>query len=218
MVAAGETYAAAYRQAGYSDGGKPVTTRRNAQRLAKNGEVRASIEGMRRQLLPSPGDLREIHEHAMGVIVRLSLEAADEKVRLSAARWLHEETGKQLAERERLEKIQQQRPPRRESDQQIIHELRMLYAKALGKRQPELLETVSDWTADGQSGEAPAENLPQVAGPARAEDEATEFRRVARASARAASLGPVIGGSIPVCQQKKNPVESVLLGHPRAWH
>ena len=53
----------------------------------------------------------------------MSLEAADEKVRLSAARWLHEETGKQLAERERLEKLEQQRAsPRRERDQQIISE------------------------------------------------------------------------------------------------
>jgi phage terminase small subunit len=183
-VAQGETYAGAYRSAGYSDGGKPVTTRRNAQRLAKNAEVRASIEEMRDRLLPSPGDLKKINEHAMGVIVRLSLEAVDEKVKLAASKWLHEETGKQIAERERLEKLQQQRAPRRESQEEIIAELRMLYAKALPKREPELVETVRDWTADKQGGEAAAENLLRVAGPlaevavegepARAEDETPE--------------------------------------------
>ena len=67
-VAQGETYAGAYRAAGYADNGKPVTTRRNAQRLVKNAKVRASIEEMRLELLPQPKDLREIHEHAMGVI------------------------------------------------------------------------------------------------------------------------------------------------------
>jgi phage terminase small subunit len=188
-VAQGETYAGAYRSAGYADGGKPVTTRRNAQRLAKNAKVRASIEEMRLELLPQPKDLRAINEHAMAVIVRLSVEAEEEKVKLAAAQWLHEETAKQIAERERLEKIQQQRPVRRESDQEIIAELRALYAKALGKRQPELLETVSDWTADGLSGEAAAENLPQVprplaevaveAGAVCGEDEAPEPREPA---------------------------------------
>jgi phage terminase small subunit len=143
MVAAGETCTEAYRQAGYSDAGKPVTTRRNAQRLAKNAEVRASIEELRCRLLPSPGDLKKINEHAMGVIVELSLEAKDEKVRLLASKWLHEETARQIeiAEREKL----RQTPVRRESDQQIIQELRMLYAKALpGREPPPLVEVAAE--------------------------------------------------------------------------
>jgi hypothetical protein len=90
------------------------------------------------------------------------LEAVDEKVKLAASKWLHEETAKQLAERERLEKTT---PARRESDQEIIAELRALYAKALPERQPPLLETVSDVAADGQAGGTPAEDLPQVSGP-----------------------------------------------------
>jgi hypothetical protein len=164
-IAAGKTRIEAYEEAGYSTRGKRETRVRVAKKTAKHPEIRAAVEKMQLQLLPDPGDVREIRAHAMGVIVKLSLEAGDEKVRLAAATWLHEETGKQIAERERLEKTQQQRPPRWESDAEIIAELRMLYAKALPKREPELLETVSDWTADGQAGEAPAENLPQVAGP-----------------------------------------------------
>jgi phage terminase small subunit len=184
-IAAGETQAAAYTAAGFAPNSSPKTAARDARRLAQKGEVRAAIEKMQLQLLPDPGDVRGIRAHAMGVIVRLSLEAEDEKVKLQAARWLHEETGRQIAERERLEKIQQQSAPRRESDAEIIAELRMLYAKALPSApESELLEAVSDGTADGQPGEATAENLPQVAEllaevaasaePTRAEDEAPE--------------------------------------------
>src|SRR5262249_34678015 len=72
-----------------------------------------------------------INEHAMGVVVELSLEAKDDRVRLAAATWLHQESGKQIAERERLEKFEQQRAPRRESQEEIIAGVRMLYAKAL---------------------------------------------------------------------------------------
>jgi len=50
-------------------------------------------EEMRLQLLPEPGDVQEIRAHALAVIVRLLLNAEDEKVRLAAAKWLHEETG-----------------------------------------------------------------------------------------------------------------------------
>ena len=39
----------------------------------------------------------------MAVIVGLSLNAQDEKVRMRSAEWLHEETGRQIAEQERLE-------------------------------------------------------------------------------------------------------------------
>jgi phage terminase small subunit len=145
-VAGGKTQTAAYKEAGYATNGKPRTAVRNARQLAQNAEVRAAIEKMQLQLLPDPGDVRVLRAHAMGVIVRLSLEAEEEKVKLAAATWLHEETGKQIAERERLARSQER--PKRESVQEIIAELRMLYAKALPDREPPLLETV---------GEAPGE-------------------------------------------------------------
>jgi hypothetical protein len=65
-----------------------------------------------------------------------------------------------------------------------VEELRALYRKALPEQEPPLVEAVSDGAADGQAGEAAAENLSQVAEPlvevavraepARAEDEAPE--------------------------------------------
>jgi phage terminase small subunit len=132
-VAGGRTQTAAYKEAGYATDGKPRTTVRNARQLAQNAEVRAAIEKM--QLV------REIRAHAMGVIVRLSLEAEDDKVRLAAAQWLHEETGKQIAEREKLARSEERS---RESGPEIIAKLRMLYAKALPDREPPLLETVPE--------------------------------------------------------------------------
>ena len=190
LVAEGKTQIAAYEEAGYSTKGKRETAGRNARQLAQHAEVRANIEEMRDRLLPSPGDLRKINEHALAVIVGLSQDARDEKVRLQAAEWLHEETGRQIAERERLAKIEQQRGPRRESDQQIIHELRMLYAKALPGLEPPLLEAVSDGAPDDQAGEAPAENRP-LAEPARAEDEAPEPGEV-KVSSGAEHLKPPV--------------------------
>jgi phage terminase small subunit len=143
-VAAGKTQAGAYTAAGFAPNSSPKTAARDARRLAHKGEIRAAIEKMQLELLPQPKDLRAINEHAMAVIVRLSLEAEEEKVKLAAAQWLHEETGRQIAERERLEKIQQQRPVRRENQEGVIAELRMLYAKALPGRRPPLLETVAE--------------------------------------------------------------------------
>ena len=140
-IAAGKTQTAAYKEAGYAANGKPRTTVRSARRLAQHAEVRAAIEEMQVQLLPDPGDVREIRAHAMGVIVRLSLEAEEEKVRLAAAQWLHEETGKQIAERERLKA----EPPREESAEEVIVQLRKLYATVLGEQVP-LVEAVSDGT------------------------------------------------------------------------
>jgi len=118
---------------------------RSAKRAAKKGEIRAAIEEMRLQLLPDPGDVRELKAHARAGMVKLSVEARDEKVRYAALEWLHEVAEKEAAERERLEKIQQQRPPRREGQEEIIAELRMLYAKALpGREPPPLVEVAAD--------------------------------------------------------------------------
>ena len=68
--------------------------------------------------------------------------------------------------------------------EETVEELRALYRKALSEQEPPLVEAASDGAADGQAGEAAAENLSQVAEPlvevavraepARAEDEARE--------------------------------------------
>jgi len=129
-IAAGKTQTAAYKEAGYAANGKPRTTVRSARRLAQHAEVRAAIEEMQVQLLPDPGDVREIRAHAMGVIVRLSLEAEEEKVRLAAAQWLHEETGKQIAERERLKA----EPPREESAEEVIVQFANYAPRCWGNR------------------------------------------------------------------------------------
>ena len=129
-IAAWKTQTAAYKEAGYAANGKPRTTVRSARRLAQHAEVRAAIEEMQVQLLPDPGDVREIRAHAMGVIVRLSLEAEEEKVRLAAAQWLHEETGKQIAERERLKA----EPPREESAEEVIVQFANYAPRCWGNR------------------------------------------------------------------------------------
>jgi len=42
---------------------------RSAKRAAKKGEIRAAIEEMRLQLLPDPGDVRELKAHARAGMV-----------------------------------------------------------------------------------------------------------------------------------------------------
>jgi hypothetical protein len=129
-VAAGKSQVEAYKEAGYAPNGKRETAQRDAKKLARKAEVRASIEKMRRQLLPDPGDVRDIRTHAMAVIVGLSLDAEEEKVRLAAATWLYEETGKQIAEREALEAARTPDRGERIVHEEIAQELRMLYLKA----------------------------------------------------------------------------------------
>jgi hypothetical protein len=141
-IAAGKTQTAAYKEAGYAANGKPRTTVRSARRLAQHAEVRAAIEEMKVQLLPDPGDVRAIHAHAMAGMFQLSLMAEDEKVRFAALEWLHEETRKQMAERERLEgaKRRQEEPA-----VEVIAELRALYAKALPEhKEPLVVETATE--------------------------------------------------------------------------
>ena len=83
--------------------------------------------------------MRAIRAHAMAVIVGLSLNAQDEKVRMRSAELLHEETGRQIAEQERLEGLQV--VPAANSPEAILEELRGLYEKALPEaaREPEPL-------------------------------------------------------------------------------
>jgi hypothetical protein len=164
-VASGKTQIAAFEEAGYGVSGKRTTAVRNAKKTAQNAEVRAAIEKMRRQLLPDPGDVREIRTHAMAVIVGLSMDAEDEKVRLAAGQWLYEETGKQMAQIAERERLEAGRAARTPDHLEVVAQLRALYRKALPGQEPPLVEAVSDETADGLAGEAAAENLPLVAEP-----------------------------------------------------
>jgi hypothetical protein len=128
-VAQGKTYSAAYREAGYSANGKPTTVGRSAQKLSQNGRVREAIQKMRQQLLPDPGDVRDLHAHALGVVVELSLHSPDQRVRLQAATWLREETGKLIEERKRLEQAVE--PCEAQEQSVLVAELREIYAAAL---------------------------------------------------------------------------------------
>jgi hypothetical protein len=138
-VAQGKTYAAAYEQAGYAVNGKRETAVRNAKRKAKQEEVRAAIEEMQLQLLPAPENLRAIYEHGLARMVQLS-NCEDRKVSEDAAKWLCAEAERQMEKRKALEAVKV--PERRQSDAEIIAELKMLYAQALPPREPPLLETV----------------------------------------------------------------------------
>ena len=64
----------------------------------------------------------------MAVIVGLSLNAQDESED-GSAEWLHEETGRQIAEQEKLEAARV--VPAANSPEAIFEELRGLYQKAL---------------------------------------------------------------------------------------
>jgi hypothetical protein len=64
-------------------------------------------------------------------MVKLSVEAVEEKVRYAALEWLHGVAEKEEAERARLEQAERERRGGEESEAQLIEELRILYAKAL---------------------------------------------------------------------------------------
>jgi hypothetical protein len=158
LVAGGATQTSAYEEAGYGSNGKRATWGRNARRLLTKAEVRAEIEELRLQMLPAT-DIKAAYEHALTRMIQLSNQDEDKKVSYAAAQWVREETGKLLAERERLEK------PMRVPDapvETVISQLRVLYAKALGA-EPSLVEVVPEKAGEEQAGEAPAENPPQDA-------------------------------------------------------
>jgi hypothetical protein len=175
-VAAGKTQTAAYKDAGYATNGKPRTAVRNARQLAQNAAVRAAIEEMQLRLLPAPENLQAIYAHGLARMIQLS-NCEDRKVSEDAAKWLCAEAERQIEKRRVLEatKVPERR---RETDREIIEELRMLYRKALPEmelpeREPPLVEAVRDGIADDQAGETPAENLPRAAD---APEDAAEMR------------------------------------------
>ena len=138
-VAEGEPLVAAYREVYKPANDKAASVYQNAKRSARHPGIAARIKELQLELLPDPGDVRAIRAHAMAVIVGLSLNAQDEKVRMRSAEWLHEETGRQIAEQERLEGVRV--VPAANSPEAIFEELRALYEKALPEaaREPEPL-------------------------------------------------------------------------------
>jgi len=119
----------AYREVYKPANDKAASVYQNAKRSARHPGIAARIKELQLELLPDPGDVRAIRAHAMAVIVGLSLNAQDEKVRMRSAEWLHEETGRQIAEQERLEGARV--VPAANSREAILEELRGLYQKAL---------------------------------------------------------------------------------------
>src|SRR5215467_6823200 len=154
-VAAGSTLVSAYREVYRPANDKAPSVYQNAKRSAKHPGIAARIKELQLELLPAPSDLKAIYDHGLATMIQLSNSCEDDGVRWKAARWLCEEAERQAEKRRVLEAARAPGERRRESDQRIIPELRALYAKALPMRQAELLG--SDGTADGQSGEAPAE-------------------------------------------------------------
>ena len=128
-VAEGNPLVTAYREVYKPANDKAASVYQNAKRSARHPGIAARIKELQLELLPDPGDVRAIRAHAMAVIVGLSLNAQDEKVRMRSAEWLHEETGRQIAEQERLEGARV--VPAANSPEAIFEELRGLYQKAL---------------------------------------------------------------------------------------
>jgi hypothetical protein len=112
---------------------------------------------MRQQLLPDPGDVRDLHAHAMGVVVELSLHSPDHRVRFQAATWLREETGKLIEERKKLEQAVE--PSVAQERSVLVAELREIYATALPKfaQRPLVEEVVAE---DRTAGEIRGEMRP----------------------------------------------------------
>ena len=135
-VAEGKPLVTAYREVYKPANDKAPSVYQNAKRSARHPGIAARIQELQLELLPDPGDVRAIRSHAMAVIVGLSLNAQDEKVRMRSAEWLHEETGRQIAEQERLEGVRV--VPAANSPEAILEELRGLYEKALPEAAREL--------------------------------------------------------------------------------
>src|SRR5215831_2766288 len=151
-----------------------------SDRKAKHPRIAAAIQEMQLQLLPALKDMEQVYAHGLATVIQLC-SCEDSRIRLMAAERLMAEAKEQAEKRRELEAGRAARTG--ESHEEIMAQLRMLYAKALPEREPLVVE-VSDGAADGQAGEAATENLAQVTGPlmevaagaepARAEDEAPE--------------------------------------------
>ena len=81
-VAEGKPLVTAYREVYKPANDKAASVYQNAKRSARHPGIAARIKELQLELLPDPGDVRAIRAHAMAVIVGLSLNAQDEKVRM----------------------------------------------------------------------------------------------------------------------------------------
>jgi hypothetical protein len=95
--------------------------------------------------------------------LKFAAAVAAGKTQAAAYKGLCEEAEKQAEKRQALDAGRAGRTTDRHEE--IVAELRALYRKALPEQEPLVVEAESDGAADGQAGEAAAENLPQVAGP-----------------------------------------------------
>jgi hypothetical protein len=142
---------------------------KNARRTRRNPLVSRRIAELQVQLLSGPEDMRALYRHALAVGLQLTVMAKDEKVRLSAARFV-------AAEAEKSRKLEEEvrKPADRELAEEhaeIIRELRRLYAKALpGKAEPSVVERTEDEpkleetlaAGDGDVAESAAEFLEEI--------------------------------------------------------
>jgi hypothetical protein len=110
---------------------KRTTREVAAKKAAKHPRVRSEITRLTMEMLPKVEDMRRAYDHALAVILRLTVESPDDRLRFDAARWIRTECEKngRLA----AEIVTESRARvARESPEQIIAELRAIYAKALG--------------------------------------------------------------------------------------
>jgi hypothetical protein len=155
-VASGKSFRAAYAETYGTGNSQPQTVARNARRAAGNPKVKERIEALEAELLPGPCDVARLRGHALAVAVDISLHSADDKARLRAAEWLSAQV--EEAER-RLAQAVVVRPP--DPRDEIIDQLRRLYAKALPEREPPpLVEEVVEVATEPESLEMPAPEAP----------------------------------------------------------
>jgi hypothetical protein len=102
-VAMGKSLADSYREAYKPSNPRAVSVYANARRTRKHPLVARRIAELQVKLMPGPEDMRAVYQHALAVGIQLTVVGEDDKVRLSAARWLAGEAEKsgKLAEEAR---------------------------------------------------------------------------------------------------------------------
>jgi len=144
-VASGKTLVASYREVYMPSNDKAPSTYRNAKRSAKHPGIAARIKELQLERLPAAEDMRAVYQHGLAVIIGLSASCEDPRVRLSAAQFLIREAEK----REKLEEARTRNQREGASPrEELIRELRSLYAKALPERAPLVVEVSNGGTTD----------------------------------------------------------------------
>jgi hypothetical protein len=168
-VASGKSFRAAYAETYGTGNSQPQTVARNARHAAGNPKVKERVEALRTELLPGPGDLARIRDHALSVAVEISLHSADDKARLRACEWLYEQAAE--ADRRLAQAVVVRAPDPTEG---VIADLRALYRKAFPAKEPPLVEVANEPAAKAE--------MPEV------EDEPEMPEPVAEGSASGAPL------------------------------